>query len=82
MNRHVITKSIITPADFYEKYRSNKGSIYGTSSNNRLSAFKRPGNKSRKIGGLYLVGGSAHPGGGIPLVILSAMHAVELFGRH
>ncbi|MDX1618397.1 MAG: phytoene desaturase family protein [Balneolaceae bacterium] len=72
----------ITPRDFYRLYRSNSGSIYGTSSNSRLSAFVRPGNRSRSVNGLYLVGGSTHPGGGIPLVILSAMHARELIGRY
>lgn len=75
-------KHTITPVDFYEQYRSNKGSIYGTSSNNRFSAFLRPANKSRHIDKLYLVGGSTHPGGGIPLVILSAFHALELIQRY
>ena len=72
----------ITPRDFYQKYRSNKGSIYGTSSNSMFSAFKRPRNKARSVKGLYLVGGSTHPGGGIPLVTLSAFHAVELINRN
>ncbi len=74
--------SVRTPFDFYDKYRSNKGSIYGTSSNSRMAAFVRPRNKLRELDGIYLAGGSTHPGGGIPLVILSAMHAVELIGRH
>ncbi len=72
----------ITPADFYRRYRSHRGSIYGTSSNSRLSAFMRPRNKSREVDSLYLTGGSTHPGGGIPLVVLSAFHAVELIGRY
>ncbi|MDX1638442.1 MAG: phytoene desaturase family protein [Balneolaceae bacterium] len=75
-------RQTITPRDFYERYLSNRGSIYGTSSNSRLSAFLRPANKARFIDGLYLVGGSTHPGGGIPLVILSAMHACELIKRY
>jgi phytoene desaturase len=81
LENHILFQSLITPSDFFSKFSSNKGSIYGTSSNSRLSAFRRPRNKSRKIRGLYLVGGSTHPGGGIPLAVLSAMHAVELFGR-
>ncbi|SHF86189.1 phytoene desaturase [Fodinibius roseus] len=79
---HIRYTKTITPADFHQKYRSNRGSIYGTSSNSRLSAFLRPRNKSRSIEGLYLVGGSTHPGGGIPLVILSAFHATELISRY
>ncbi|MDZ7660153.1 phytoene desaturase family protein [Fodinibius sp.] len=78
---HIQYSNTITPRDFYQKYRSNKGSIYGTSSNSKLAAFMRPKNKSRSVKGLYLVGGSTHPGGGIPLVTLSAFHAVELINR-
>jgi phytoene desaturase len=78
---HIVYSKSITPLDFYQKYRSNKGSIYGTSSNSKLSAFLRPRNKCRSVKGLYLVGGSTHPGGGIPLVTLSAFHAVELINR-
>jgi len=82
LHKHIEYSHVITPLDFLEKYRSNKGSIYGTSSNSVLSAFLRPRNKFRKIGGLYLAGGSTHPGGGIPLVTLSALHAFELIKRY
>ncbi|MCW9708273.1 phytoene desaturase family protein [Fodinibius salsisoli] len=82
LGSHIQYSNIITPEDFQTKYRSNRGSIYGTSSNNKLSAFLRPRNKSRSLEGLYLVGGSTHPGGGIPLVTLSAFHAVELINRY
>ncbi|MDZ7714851.1 MAG: phytoene desaturase family protein [Balneolaceae bacterium] len=82
LSDHIQVEEYITPVDFYKKYRSNKGSIYGTSSNNKLSAFLRPKNKSREIDNLYLVGGSTHPGGGIPLVTLSAFHAAELIERY
>jgi len=78
---HIIFSKCITPKDFHQRYRSNRGSIYGTSSNSRFAAFMRPRNKSRSVDGLYLVGGSAHPGGGIPLVTLSAFHAAELIER-
>lgn len=81
LSNHILYSKTITPRDFYQLYRSNKGSIYGTSSNSKLSAFMRPRNKSRSIEGLYLVGGSTHPGGGIPLVTLSAFHATELIRR-
>lgn len=82
LEKHIVFKDRITPEDFYEKYRSNKGSIYGTSSNSMFSAFVRPRNKSRKVDGLYFVGGSTHPGGGIPLVIQSAFNAAELIVRY
>jgi phytoene desaturase len=81
LSRYIQFRKAITPKDFYIKYRSNKGSIYGTSSNSKFSAFVRPRNKSREIDKLYLVGGSTHPGGGIPLVVQSAFNAVELIER-
>lgn len=82
LNEHIAFREVITPVDFYNKYASNKGSIYGTSSNSKFSAFVRPRNKYSDVNGLYLVGGSTHPGGGIPLVVQSALNAVELINRH
>ncbi|HQV30283.1 MAG TPA: phytoene desaturase family protein [Calditrichia bacterium] len=67
----LVTESVFTPETFQETYASNRGSIYGISSNNRSTAFKRPANRSRDVEGLYFTGGSSHPGGGIPLVLLS-----------
>lgn len=61
----------MTPTDIEHNYRSPGGAIYGTSSNGRMAAFLRPGNRGPKDG-LYLVGGSSHPGGGLPLVTTSA----------
>ncbi|MDZ7806781.1 MAG: phytoene desaturase family protein [Gracilimonas sp.] len=81
LSDHIVFRTQITPLDFYEKYLSNKGSIYGTSSNDLFSAFIRPRNKSKDIKKLYMVGGSTHPGGGIPLVVQSAFNAMELIER-
>ena len=55
----------MTPADIEHNYRAPGGAIYGTSSNGRMAAFLRPRNRGTKAG-LYLVGGSSHPGGGLP----------------
>ena len=62
---------IRTPLDLQNSVHAPGGSIYGNSSNGARSAFARAKNRS-PIKGLYLVGGSAHPGGGLPLVGLSA----------
>lgn len=51
---------------------SNRGSLYGSSSNHRMSAFFRQSNFSSEFKNLYFCGGSVHPGGGIPLCMLSA----------
>ena len=71
-------EKIITPQDIYDQYRSNRGSIYGISSNDRMTAFRRPANRSREIEGLYFAGGSTHPGGGVPLAMLSGKMCAEL----
>jgi len=72
---------VLSPEDFYKNYLGNRGSIYGISSNSRSTAFKRPANRSRELRGLYFAGGSTHPGGGIPLVLLSGKIAAELIVR-
>jgi phytoene desaturase len=74
-------QKIITPEDFERKYRANRGSIYGVSSNGIFSAFLRPPNKARKIKNLYFAGGATHPGGGIPLVLISGKLAADLILR-
>ena len=68
-----------TPADLERAARAPGGAIYGTSSNGVRAAFLRPANRS-PVPGLYLVGGSAHPGGGLPLVALSAQIVAKLIG--
>ena len=75
------TEQIYTPEDFSELYASNRGSIYGVSSNSRTTAFKRLPNRSRLLKGLYFAGGSVHPGGGIPLVMLSGKMAATLIAE-
>jgi len=65
------TMTVRTPADLESQVLAPGGAIYGTSSNGVRAAFLRAKNRS-PIKGLYLVGGSAHPGGGLPLVGISA----------
>jgi phytoene desaturase len=62
----------LTPQLIQDKTYSYKGSLYGTSSNNRFAAFFRHKNFSSQYKNLYFCGGSVHPGGGIPLALLSA----------
>ena len=59
--------------------RAPGGAIYGSSSNGARSAFLRPPNRA-PVRGLFLVGGSTHPGGGLPLVVLSARIVDRLIG--
>lgn len=75
---YIVSEKIISPADLKNRTYSNKGSIYGLSSNNRNAAFNRQDNRSRDLKGLYFAGGSVHPGGGMPLVLLSGKNAAKL----
>jgi len=76
----ILWRAIRTPADLEVSARAPGGSIYGTSSNGARAAFDRPANKS-DIPGLCLVGGSTHPGGGLPLVGMGAEITASLIGR-
>jgi phytoene desaturase len=67
----------ITPRDLEHRYRAPGGAIYGTSSDGMRAAFRRPNNRG-PVRGLYLVGGSSHPGGGLPLVTISARIVADL----
>ena len=74
---NIIGEKILTPVDLEKRTGSYRGSIYGISSNDRFAAFLRHPNFSKDISGLYFCGGSVHPGGGIPLVILSGKIASD-----
>ena len=69
-----------TPADLENYAMAPGGSIYGSSSNSAASAFLRTKNRS-KIKGLFCVGGSSHPGGGLPLVGISAEIVANAIGK-
>jgi phytoene desaturase len=77
VRNRIKVQQIMTPADLESQYRTHRGGIYGSSSNTISSAFLRPKNRARKVQGLYLASGSAHPGGGLPLVMLSGKLASE-----
>ena len=68
----------LDPIRIEEKMSSHQGALYGASSNSKFSAFLRHPNFQKKVKGLYFCGGSVHPGGGIPLCLLSAKITAEL----
>ena len=75
----LLWREVRTPADLEARTGAVGGAIYGTSSNGVAAAFLRPANRS-PVPGLFLVGGSSHPGGGLPLVTLSAQIVAGLIG--
>lgn len=78
LQTYIESESTLTPVDIEMKTSSLGGSLYGTSSNNRFAAFLRHANNSSRFRKLYFCGGSVHPGGGIPLCLLSAKIVSEL----
>lgn len=69
---------VLTPVTIDSKTNSYMGSLYGTSSNSKTAAFMRHPNFSKTWEGLYFVGGTVHPGGGIPLCLSSAKIVANL----
>lgn len=82
VEKDIAVKDVWTPRKIGTRYLMPGGAIYGTHSHGWKHAFLRPPNKDRKVGGLYYVGGSTHPGGGTPTVLLSAQITTELISRY
>jgi phytoene desaturase len=78
MDPEVQWQSRLTPLDIEQRDNSVGGAIYGASSNSAFSAFLRPTNKAPRLENFYFVGGSTHPGGGVPLVMLSGKITAEM----
>ncbi|GGI28853.1 1-hydroxycarotenoid 3,4-desaturase CrtD [Pedobacter mendelii] len=72
IEKDIVYEHVLDPRSIESKTGSYQGSLYGNSSNNQFAAFLRHPNFSSKIESLYFCGGSVHPGGGIPLALLSA----------
>jgi phytoene desaturase len=65
----IAVREVFTPADFRKQFAAYGGAIYGFASHGLFSAFRRPPIEPPDMPGLYFVGGTTHPGGGIPLVL-------------
>ena len=66
--------ALTTPQGFDQMFPASLGSLYGRSPHGLTAAFKRPTART-PIKGLYLCGGGAHPGAGVPMATLSGQHA-------
>jgi phytoene dehydrogenase-like protein len=81
LENKISAEKVLSPPDLERFTGSYRGSIYGISSNDKFAAFLRHPNFSKDISGLYFCGGSVHPGGGIPLVILSGKIASDMIKK-
>jgi phytoene desaturase len=77
LEQHITYERIIAPDDLQARYNAPGGAIYGLASNQPWTAFLRPPLRARDLARLYFVGGGTHPGGGIPLVLLSGQAVAE-----
>jgi len=67
----IVTENALTPEGIHKRYRVLNGAIYGLASHGRFVGAFKPANRSRDLAGLYLAGGAAHPGPGMPMVMMS-----------
>ncbi len=78
---HIAFEKIQDPRDHALRTNAAFGAIYGNSFNSKFSVFLRHPNFSGKIKNLYFCGGTVHPGGGVPLSILSAKIVTDLIDK-
>ena len=77
LESRIVVERHLTPADIHERYRVLNGAIYGLASHGKFFGAFKPGNRSRDLAGLYLAGGAAHPGPGMPMVLMSGWIAAD-----
>jgi phytoene desaturase len=77
IEERIVYQSALTPQDIHERYRVLNGAIYGISSHGRYTGAFKPSNRSKDVRGLYLAGGAAHPGPGMPMVMMSGWIAAD-----
>ncbi len=73
----IVAERHLTPQDIHERYKVLNGAIYGLASHGKFMGAFKPGNRSRQVRGLYLAGGAAHPGPGMPMVMMSGWIAAD-----
>ncbi|TSB46587.1 phytoene desaturase family protein [Alkalicoccobacillus porphyridii] len=81
IHAHLIKDQVITPKTIQKDYSAYRGALYGLAANTKRHAFLRPQNKAQDLKNLYFVGGSTHPGGGSPMVVLSGLNVARLISK-
>jgi diapolycopene oxygenase len=77
LERRIVFEAALTPQDIHDRYHVLDGAIYGLASHGRMLGAFKPANRSRDARGLYLAGGAAHPGPGMPMVLMSGWIAAD-----
>jgi phytoene desaturase len=77
IEERIVVERHLTPQDINDRYKVLNGAIYGLASHGKFMGAFKPGNRSRQVRGLYLAGGAAHPGPGMPMVMMSGWIAAD-----
>ncbi len=77
IEERIVVERHLTPQDIHDRYKVLNGAIYGLASHGTFTGAFKPGNRSRHVKGLYLAGGAAHPGPGMPMVMMSGWIAAD-----
>lgn len=77
IRQRIVFEHSLTPQDIHERYNVLNGAIYGLASHGKWTGAFKPSNRHKKIKGLYLAGGAAHPGPGMPMVLQSGWIAAD-----
>ncbi len=77
IEERIVLERSLTPQGIHNRYHVLNGAIYGLASHGRFVGAFKPGNRSRQVKGLYLAGGAAHPGPGMPMVMMSGWIAAD-----
>jgi phytoene desaturase len=81
LESHVVFEHVLTPEGIRDRYGSPAGAIYGFASHGKVSGAFKPSNRRQDVEGLYLAGGSAHPGPGMPMAMMSGWIAADALDR-
>ncbi|SMP47120.1 phytoene desaturase [Neorhodopirellula lusitana] len=77
----IVTEDSLTPEGIHNRYRVLNGAIYGLASHGKFTGAFKPGNRRKDVRGLYLAGGAAHPGPGMPMVLMSGWIAADVLDQ-